>query len=114
VGAGTGRATIAAARIATAVVAIDAYQAVIAFGVQALRQAGLHNAMYVNAERGSLPLRGESADAVLSAWAELDYWEAYRILKPGGYLFVMAGAPGTVCGELTPVLGRSAEQAPSE
>jgi ubiquinone/menaquinone biosynthesis C-methylase UbiE len=38
---------------------------------------------------------------VINAWAELNLQEAYRVLKPKGYLIQMGAMPTALCGELT-------------
>jgi hypothetical protein len=48
-----------------------------------------------------------SVDAVTACWAMLDVNEAYRVLKPDGWLIQMGCVPGTLCGELAPTLHSS-------
>jgi hypothetical protein len=43
-------------------------------------------------------------DACIGAWAILDYLEAYRVLKPDGYILELGASPGALCGELTATL----------
>ncbi len=107
IGAGTGRATLAAARRARQVIAIDAYESVVEYGSRLVAEANLTNVRYVLGDRAALPLEDDSIDAVICAWAELDYAEAWRALKPGGWLVHLMGAPGSLCGELTPILAGS-------
>ena len=114
IGAGTGRSTIAAGRKAGKVIAVDAYKSVAAFGEQRVREAGLLNVAYVRADLSCLPFGDATVDVVLSAWAEVNKVEAYRVLKPGGHLFDMACAPGAVCGELTTLLRRGSREIPEE
>lgn len=104
IGAGTGRATLAAAKTAKHVHATDAYRSVVKYGSNEVRKEGLTNVAYVQGDSAALPLRDRSVDAALCAWAEIDYREAYRVLKPGGWIVVMACAPGSLMGELTEVL----------
>jgi SAM-dependent methyltransferase len=104
VGAGTGRATQAAAKVAKKVYAVDAYQSVIDYGIGLARQAGLANVEYRRGDRSALPFDDASIDAVICAWAFLDPVEAARILKPGGVVVQMGSSPDWVAGELTPVL----------
>ena len=73
VGAGTGRSTIAAARSARHVDAVDAYHAVVEFGRNAVREAGLTNVTYHIGDRSRLPFPDSSRDAVICVWAELDH-----------------------------------------
>jgi hypothetical protein len=51
-----------------------------------------------------LPFPDNSFDASICAWAFISHAEAYRVLRPGGYLIDLIPAPGALCGELTPVL----------
>jgi ubiquinone/menaquinone biosynthesis C-methylase UbiE len=104
VGAGTGRATMAAARRAKEVIAVDAFESVVAYGTDQIEAAGLRNVTYKVGSRDSLPVADSSVDAVISAWAVLNYQEAYRVLKAGGYLIELGGVAGSLCGELTETL----------
>lgn len=104
VAAGTGRASAAAAREARTVVAVDAYKSVVDFGRAEMDRLGLDNVRYVVADAAQMPLKDASADVVICAWGMLNYAEARRILRPGGFLAHMACAPGSLCGELTAVL----------
>ncbi len=104
VGAGTGRSAMAAARRAKTVTAVDLYESVALYGMDQVRQVGLNNAAYVRGNRDDLPFSDCTFDALINAWAELSYPEAYRVLKPGGYL-VRLGAPlEALGGELTSIL----------
>lgn len=107
IGAGTGRSTLAAARRARHVYAVDAYRSVVDFGRNEVSQAGRTNVTYVQGDRAALPLADESVDAALAVWAELDPQEVYRVLRPGGWVVVGAAAPGSLMGELTEVLAPS-------
>jgi ubiquinone/menaquinone biosynthesis C-methylase UbiE len=104
VGAGTGRSAMGAAAKAARVTAIDSFESVIYFGRQNVRRAGLENINYIQGHRSSLPFPAKSFDAVISSWAELDYAEAYRVLRPGGYLIFLGAPLSSLCGELTPLL----------
>lgn len=105
IGAGTGRSAIGAARKAKKVVAIDIFKSVVSFGAKAVRDAGFENVTYLRGDRAHLPLRDSCVDAVIAVWAEPDYWEAYRVLRPDGYLILGGGyVPGSGRGELTAVL----------
>lgn len=104
VGAGTGRSAMGAARRARTVTAVDAYESVVLYGKERVREAGLSNVAYVRGDREALPFAGGSFDALINSWAELSLLEAYRVLKPGGYL-IRVGAPlEALCGELTETL----------
>jgi SAM-dependent methyltransferase len=104
IGAGTGRSTVPAAKKATHVCAIDPYRSVAEFGRNEVKNEGLTNVTYVQGECSSLPLRDRSVDVALSAHAVIDWQEAYRVLKPDGWLIVMACVPGSGFGDLTEVL----------
>lgn len=104
VGAGTGRSTLEAARKAKHVTAVDIYESVVCFGNARVDQAGLSNVTYLRGDGAKLPFANHSFDAWISSWAVPWYPEAYRVLKPDGYLFVMGAAPGALCGELTSIL----------
>lgn len=43
-------------------------------------------------------------EVVINAWAELNLHEAYRVLKPEGYLIQLGAIPNALCRELTPEL----------
>jgi SAM-dependent methyltransferase len=104
VGAGTGRSATAAARIAKTVAAVDIFEAVVLYGMDQARRAGLTNLNYLRGDRDLLPFASNTFDALINSWAELCLPEAYRVLKPGGYL-VRLGAPlEAICGELTMTL----------
>ena len=104
IAAGTGRATIEAARKAKKVHAIDIYESVVSFGSELASLAGLGNVSYILGDSSNLPLPDSSVDASICAWALLNYPEAYRVLRPGGYLIKLGPAPGSLCGELTATL----------
>lgn len=104
IGAGTGRATIAAARKAKHVYAIDAYRSVVDYGTNEVKRKGLGNVTYVQGDCYRLPLADRSVNAALCAWAQIDYQEAYRVLEPDGWIVVMACAPGSLFGDMTEVL----------
>jgi ubiquinone/menaquinone biosynthesis C-methylase UbiE len=101
IGAGTGRSAIEAAKKAKRVFAVDAYVSVVAFGNNQLQQTKITNVQYAVGNRDQLPFRENSVDVVINAWAELNPQEAYRVLKPHGYLIQMGAVPNALCGELT-------------
>lgn len=101
IGAGTGRSAIGAAEKAKRVFAIDWYQSVVWFGNHQLQQTHITNVYYINGDRDHLPLPENSVDVVINAWAELNPQEAYRVLKPNGYLIQLGAVPNALCGELT-------------
>ena len=101
IGAGTGRSAIGAAEKAKRVFAIDWYQSVVWFGTHQLREAQITNVYYINGDRDYLPLPENSVDVVINAWAELNPQEAYRVLKPNGYLIQLGAVPNALCGEVT-------------
>ncbi len=104
VGAGTGRSTLAAARKAKMVAAVDIYESVVLYGMDQVRQAGLNNISYVRGDRPNLPFADNAFDALINSWAELSCPEAYRVLKPGGYLIRLGAPLEALVGELTPIL----------
>lgn len=105
-GAGTGRATIEAARKARRVIAVDRFEAVIPYGRERIAQAGLTNVTYIRADNDHLPLADNCLDASICAWAVWNRQEAYRVLKPDGYMIELGPAPGSLCGELTATLAQ--------
>jgi ubiquinone/menaquinone biosynthesis C-methylase UbiE len=106
VGAGTGRSAMAAARKARSVTAVDIYESVVLYGKNQMRLAGLNNLSYLQGNRDELPLSDHSFDALINSWAELNYLEAYRVLKPGSYLIRLGAPLEALCGELTSTLAR--------
>lgn len=107
IGAGTGRSTVPAALRAREVIAVDAYESVLAYGRENVRRAGLTNVTFLRGNSSELPIKDSVVDAVVCAWAELNHREAYRILKPRSYLIQLVCAPGSICGELTATLAAS-------
>lgn len=101
IGAGTGRSAIEAAQKANKVFAVDAYASVIAFGKNQLQQTHTTNVYYIMGDREHLPLPENSVDVAINVWAELNPEEAYRVLKPHGYLIQLGADPRALCGELT-------------
>ena len=104
IGAGTGRTTMGVAKKAKKVTAVDAFPSVLFFGRALAHQAGFENVNYLRGDSANLPLPDNSFDASICAWAIINHPEAYRVLKPNGYLIDLIPAPGALCGELTPVL----------
>lgn len=104
IGAGTGRSAMGAAQKAKKVFALDYYASVVLFGKSQLRQTGITNVYYLNGDRNHLPLPENCVDVVINAWAELNPEEAYRTLKPDGYLIQLGALPNALCGELTSLL----------
>lgn len=104
VGAGTGRITQGVAQKARRVTAVDIFESVVEYGNRLVHQAGLENVAYVRGDNARLPLVDNSFDVAVCAWAAIHYAETYRVLKPNGYLIDLIPAPGTLCGELTPIL----------
>jgi ubiquinone/menaquinone biosynthesis C-methylase UbiE len=101
IGAGTGRSTIEAAKKAKRVFAVDRFDSVVFYAQNQLQQTNTTNAQYVNGDRSNLPLPENSIDVAINAWAELNPQEAYRVLKPDGYLIQLGAIPNALCGELT-------------
>jgi ubiquinone/menaquinone biosynthesis C-methylase UbiE len=101
IGAGTGRSAMAAAQKARQVFAVDLYESVVFFGNSQLKETNTRNVQYINGNRDHLPFRENSVDVAINVWAELNPREAYRVLKPNGYLIQMGAVPNALCGELT-------------
>jgi SAM-dependent methyltransferase len=104
IGAGTGRSAIEAAKKAKKVLAVDLYGSVVFFGKDQLHQTNTTNVHYINGDREHLPFQENSVDVAINAWAELNPQEAYRVLKPDGYLIQLGAVPEALCGELTSIL----------
>jgi|SRR5579884_1603387 len=104
VGAGTGRSAIGLGSVAGRVYAVDTYQSVIDYGRERVAEAGLDTVEYVRGDKAALPLADASVDVVSCVWAELDLHETSRVLRPGGLVIQMGSAPGSLCGELSPIL----------
>jgi SAM-dependent methyltransferase len=105
IGAGTGRSAIDAAKKAKMVFALDLYEAVVSFGKYQLRLTNTTNVQYFIGDREHIPLQENRFDVVVNAWAELNLQEAYRVLKPNGFLIQLGAVPNALCGELTSELG---------
>ncbi len=101
IGAGTGRSAVAAAKKANRVFAVELYTSVVSFGKSQLQQSKATNIYYIQGDREHLPLPENSMDIAINAWAELNPQEAYRVLKPKGYLIQLGAIPNALCGELT-------------
>ena len=114
IGAGTGRSAIEAAKKAKMVYAVDLYESVITFGKNQLQQTNTTNVQYINGDRDHLPFLENSVEVVINAWAELNYREAYRVLKPDGYLVQLGAEPNALCGELTSILAADYEWVPKD
>lgn len=101
IGAGTGRSAIEAAKKAKRIYALDLYESVISFGKEQLLRTNTTNVQYINGDREYIPLKDNSINIAINAWAELNFQEAYRVLKPNGYLVQLGAIPNALCGELT-------------
>ena len=101
IGAGTGRSAMGAAQKANRVFAVELYSSVVSFAKKQLAHSHLSNVHYIHGNRELLPLPENSMDVAINVWAELNPHEAYRVLKPQGYLIQMGGIPDGLCGELT-------------
>ena len=101
IGAGTGRSASGAAKNAKRVFAVELYTSVVSFAKNQLGQNKITNVAYINGDREHLPLPESSVDVAINVWAELNPHEAYRVLKPQGYLIQLGGMPNALCGELT-------------
>ncbi|MBN2033903.1 MAG: class I SAM-dependent methyltransferase [Deltaproteobacteria bacterium] len=101
IGAGTGRSAAGAAKKANRVFAVELYTSVVSFGINQLQQNKTKNVFYINGDREHLPVPENSVDVAINAWAELNLEEAYRVLRPRGYLILLGAIPNALCGELT-------------
>ena len=104
VGAGTGRSTHAAARLADKVYAIDPFKSVLTFNEREANRLGLDNIEFLPATRSEIPLEDDCVDVVIAAWADVDHMEAFRILRPGGLLAHMHRQDQWFAGEVTTAL----------
>jgi SAM-dependent methyltransferase len=114
IGAGTGRSAVEAAKKARKVFAVDAYVSVVAFGKDQLQQSNTTNVHYIIGDRDNLPLKENSVDVAINSWAELNLQEAYRVLKPHGYLIQLGAVPNALCGELTSELASDYSWVPKD
>jgi ubiquinone/menaquinone biosynthesis C-methylase UbiE len=103
-GAGTGRSTTGAACRARQVTAIDVFPSALAYGRKMVAKAGCRNVTYSVALSSRLPFPDNIFDAAICSWSILEPAEAFRVLKPGGYILELGPAPGALCGELTGIL----------
>ena len=104
IGAGTGRSALEVAKRAKEVFAVDFYASVAAFGKNQAERTHATNVRYVIGDRDHLPFPQNSVDAAITSWAELNAQEAYRVLRPDGYLIQLGSIPEALCGELTSLL----------
>jgi SAM-dependent methyltransferase len=104
IGAGTGRSAMEAAKRAKQVFAVDPYESVVSFGKNQLQLTNTTNVEYIIGDREHLPLHENSVDVAINVWAELNPQEAYRVLKPNGFLIQLGSIPDALCGELTSLL----------
>jgi ubiquinone/menaquinone biosynthesis C-methylase UbiE len=106
-GAGTGRSSLQAAKAAKQVYAIDVYESVVDYASSIVKRAGVENITYIRADNRNVPLADNSIDATLCSWAVQSSTEAYRVLKPGGWMISMGAPLEALCGELTATLADS-------
>lgn len=104
IGAGTGHSALETAKKAKRVFAVDRYISVATFGKNQVESASVTNVHYLIGDRNQLPFAQSCADVAISSWAELNPQEAYRVLKPDGYLIQLGSIPEALCGELTALL----------
>lgn len=114
IGAGTGRSALGVAAKAKRVFAVDLYAAVVAFGKAQAEQTNAANVHYLIGDRSYLPLANNSMDVAINTWAELNAHDAYRVIKPGGYLIQLGSTPDALCGELTTLLAPDYPWIPEE
>jgi SAM-dependent methyltransferase len=106
-GAGTGRSSLHVARTAKQVYAIDIFESVAAYGAVMIRDAGVDNVSYIRGDNRVVPLAGSSIDASICSWAVQSSAEAYRVLKPDGWMITLGAPLEALCGELTATLADS-------
>jgi SAM-dependent methyltransferase len=114
IGAGTGRSALEAAKKAEKVFALDLYASVVFYGKSQLQHTHTTNVHYMIGDREHLPLPANRVDVVINTWAELNPHEAYRVLKPDGYLIQLGAVPDALCGELTSELAADYPWLPRE
>ncbi len=107
IGAGTGRSSSGLASRAKRVIAIEPQPGVMNYAVELLAGTDVRNVTYLRGEARALPLRDNSVDHTLTAWAIIDHAEAARITRKGGYVFQIGAGPANMCGELTPLLAQT-------
>jgi ubiquinone/menaquinone biosynthesis C-methylase UbiE len=97
-GSGTGLLTLAAARKACRVIALDASAEMLARTARNVRAEGMDDVELIHGDMRRIPLPDESVDLVVSSYAfhhlgddgkELAAAEALRVLRPGGRLVVV-------------------------
>ena len=120
VGSGTGRSTFELAKHARFVVGLEPWAPMRAFAVERLRSLRLRNVAFVRGAVEHMPFAPHSADLIVS-FAGFPFWfvdagergrrlgeqflaDCDRIVRPGGSVVAVGGAPGWEMGEPTPVL----------
>ena len=96
VGAGTGRLTFAAAKVAKYVYAVEPVERLRKHIREKQRNIGIRNVYVVDGEIESLPFRDNAFDIVMSGYVmgdnyEAEYNELCRVAKVGGYLIDCPG-----------------------
>lgn len=88
-GCGEGYYTSMLSEVSENTVGFDLSKFACAAGAKQAKRDGKTNLLYATASVFSLPLQDECADAVTNIFAPCAEEEYKRILKPGGYLFVV-------------------------
>lgn len=97
-GSGTGLLTLAAARKACRVIALDASAEMLSRTARNVRAEGMEDVELIHGDMRRIPLPDESVDLVVSSYAfhhlgddgkELAAAEALRVLRPGGRIVVV-------------------------
>lgn len=88
-GCGEGYYTSMLSEVSESTVGFDLSKFACASGAKQAKRDGKNNLMFATASVFELPLQDECADAVTNIFAPCAEDEYKRILKPGGYLFVV-------------------------
>lgn len=88
-GCGEGYYTSMLAEIACGVIGFDLSKFACAVGAKRAKREGMENLLYSTASVFELPVKDQAADAVINIFAPCAEDEYSRILRDGGYLFVV-------------------------
>ena len=102
-GCGEGFYSVAAAKRCGFLYGFDLSKKAVSRAAKLARAEGLSNTLFSVASVFSLPLADRSVDAVFSVFAPVAREEFFRVLRPGGSLFVAAAGAEHLC-ELKAVL----------
>ena len=113
IGSGSGTSTFDLARFAKLIIGIEPEDAMADLARKNASMYGFRNIEFKKGSAVSIPLEDGSVDAMVSVYGAFYYdtgsirrfvQEAERITKPGGYIVLVATAPGWHGGELAPVI----------